>query len=235
MFLSRSSFICLTGLATLLLSSCVEWHIGLNIRDAAELRTGLDARYPVDGELYVSRQPLPKEAELWWCLVHLVPPSSKEILYARLPEMEYKERHCYVVEGYTPWGDWHSGHERSDERLTGKSRWVAVKKQSVYLLPDDFQLPDDARRIQIPRENLEKESVFSLAVHRNMGARIAAAPFDYCLDYVLSFASSSVVWVVTPVYGLIAWPAYGAARQLQNAPDTESLPHEGERGNGHKH
>ncbi len=169
-------------LLSLLLPSCVRWNIGERIRSATAVYVGADTRHPVDGKIYRSN-----------CQVYM---------YA--PEVTFRMR-LAIVEPFAVkvWP------RRTGLDVTPTGRIVLVENDWIDGPKLVDELPPDCRvleggnwtaELHFPIENNELGLLPGGQNSRgSLGAQIFAAPFDYCIDPLLS-AVTSPLWL--PILGI---------------------------------
>ncbi len=196
----------------LLLPSCVRWHIGAAIRDAADRRVGVDVTQPLDGKTYE----LPKEDR-----------KEPRSYYTRAPEVRYRLKPLPLVEFDDAPSEPPHAREAVDLCPTGRALLIRYEyegeplrgleqkfygalplirpcyREEVQKLPKEARLSRRSKRA-LPR-HLFVESALTQPWHTvaSLGTReyercwpatFAAAPFDYAIDPVLSGVSTAVFW-----------------------------------------
>ncbi len=202
----------LTAFCLLLLPSCVlRSNIGHNIREAGELCTSVSLR-PVNDTIYMT--PGQRKAS-----------PGVTTAYARLPEVTFRcKSHCFAAHSYQ--------RTCEDIRPTGKVRTALVACQGTgcpYNVKAFVEeIPANARAstpTELPEAQIIHDERTLPHTQTSWGRRLAAAPFDYLIDPVLTVgltASGGIIYVaLAPFVGI-----HSACRQQQQAklaPLPESL------------
>ncbi len=190
----------LACVATVLLPSCAQWNIGKKIRESAETHIGINDRMQYN----YHEESLPEGYRL-----HYIAPELRYRL--RTPLVDYRA-FDEVGERYYAYA---SRVVEDDIVPTGRLRHVT-----------DTKMPGEASRTEIGdvcetpvekltrRPGLESRST-PIASRTHLGsagrerstwypaAVVAAAPFDYLIDPVLSVASTPFLWLGCAGFGFI--------------------------------
>ncbi len=212
----------LACVAVLLLPSCImRSNIGKNIREPGTVYTSVYLR-PVDGTIY--RTPQQEAQKAMYC---------KNPAYARLTEVSFRK-------ASRPWFEAHSiliddEPKPHSIRPTGKVRLAEIGVRydgcpdSVTALVD--AIPVDAKEQKAATLPDEEEIALDKgAVHAQVswGRRLAAAPFDYLIDPILSvsmYAGYGVgVVAVSPFAGIYYLVDSSCDQQQKKNPQPTSAP-----------
>ncbi len=166
--------------AALLLNSCIFSNIGKRIRQGGEIHTGLDMSTPADGKLYQT----PAQRR-------------KSEAYMVATEYTYVWREPFFCTHYLFAPGWPSA-SKSHFRPTGRQRPVRITCQDgspLSLLEVVDAIPAAARPAPAKKSGLPggrlMDSSYPISPTPTW-RRVVAAPFDYVVDPVLTFALSSV-------------------------------------------
>ncbi len=232
--------------AALLLSSCVRWHIGAAIRDSSDRRVGVDVTQPLDGKVYE----LPGEAR-----------KKPRSYYTCAPEVRYRlERLPLVAFDDAPFEPPHA-RAAVDLRPTGRTLLVRYEyeqeplrgleqklygtlaairpcyREAVQELPKEARLCRRSLSRHLFAESALKQprhTVNSLGTReheRCWPATLAAAPFDFAIDPVLSGVSTGVMWTgaaVASPFIYLTITVDDLRRQWRNNARRRTMPLEGE-------
>ncbi len=199
-------------LAATLLCSCVESRIGLRIREMGEVHTGVDYLHPVDGKVYQTPAQRSKK-----------PPQACVLA----PEITYRVGHSFY-HLHAPYDcDLTSQYGIRPTGRTLVARIDCGRADSyTKLLKDEVggTIPAGAR--PSPAEGLIRPGKFDQIDYGDLAPvtpspawrSIAAAPFDYLIDPVLSAAGTTVLWTGI----LVATPVLYVSHQIHRA--TRSSP-----------
>ncbi len=195
--------------AAVLLSSCVEWRIGENIRELTETRSYLELTEPQGGCYYASRSPLPEQPEAAVGFIVRTGTEEGELLYARVPVAEYTPSTSLVV-WHVPYGDGVQTRLYAEHR-TGETRLVARDGKNLYILPESAQMPKDARPLsphKAPLREGERELIATRHNFWHVPASVLAAPFDYAIDPLLMVVTTPLVDAGACLLGALWYPIY---------------------------
>ncbi len=193
----------ITALLCLVLSGCAQYNLGQRIREGGEIHTGVDVLSPAQGKLY--RTPGMAEAHT---------------AYAQLPEVTCRLQTPIIttpadsdgerrrVRNATP-----TGQTRAALILCassdGATRQTPEPRSFIKLvdtIPADA-LPIDAGKAAEGAQEQPGSYGWLSTTECGWGRRLAAAPFDYAIDPVLSAAHTilavPVAIVATP--GFLIW------------------------------
>ncbi len=194
----------------LLFPSCVRWHLGAAIRDAVDVRVGVDVEHPVGGKVYMRELPAKPNGLL------------EREYYAHAPEVSYHQSTPWVEFDDAP-GEPPLARPAVRVRPTGRvvlarfkherERWrglehklLHVQKPSRATYCEEVSAPPPGATLTLrePREDAPAPTVASLGTRehrRSLTAAIVAAPFDYVVDPVLSSVSTVLFWTGAAVVG----------------------------------
>ncbi len=189
----------------LLLPSCVQWDIGQNIRECAELRVGVNpnVRYTCPPEAAASVAPRDPQRPGLYRTVFLAPEvtfRTHSPLINGAPLSEPAR-----VSDITP-----TGHLRVVAMFYRKpDGWRTVVGERCDLPPEEltpFVAAEGDRKKRPPLySELDSHRLGCAGAQRSKwypAAAVAAAPFDYVIDPLLSVVSTPVLWVGAAVYSL---------------------------------
>ncbi len=181
------------ALILLLLPSCVQCHIGQRIREGGVLHTGVNILHPVDGKLY--RTPAMRK---------------DNTAIARAPEVTY----CVYSPLLTLVGEQDSYRIAGKVTPTGQTRVVRMhcekeyKQCSLYPANTPRQFIELAKGIPANAEACPVGKAEKIGVSKSenpdiygslteptkpgIARRLAAAPFDYLIDPVISVAHTAI-------------------------------------------
>lgn len=186
--------------AAVLLSSC-SWHLGAGIREAHEVRTGVDISRPVDGKLYAARNPL----DGWDYYVQApvvtynpdtpIVAAGQDMFLKGIPDgaRNVKDtgdfRWCRVlreVTGGVTTGNYAELRQTNDGSLFVESLPAGARPAGV-IHPE----PGCTAPLYIKRE----------FTRWHAPASVLAAPLDYVVDPILSLVTTPVYLIIEPVCG----------------------------------
>ncbi len=194
----------LLAAASLLLSSCVHpscllvnWHIGENIRLAGEKHIGVEVTQPVDGKIYRPR------GEDAWGTAYLYAPEIRYTLGTTLVDSA-----CFGI----IWGGGSlfvremepTGQVHLVRAWRTRSRATRFE-QTVEAIPpgcEPLSVPEEPHRIfaDVTYGSLSHTEV-------GLGRTLAAAPFDYVIDPLLTVGSTALTLggavLALPVCGVL--------------------------------
>ncbi len=185
-------------LLCLLLPSCVQWNIGLRIRENGETHTGVDVFHPVDGQ------------------IHRAPGmGSCDDAYIRAPEVTYTRRTPLVeAQGWF----WYTGDPWKKAlhiRPTGREHWALASCE--HSTPGSFQRkatpPAETSATPVEEADARRQALASSYgslshTEASTARRLAAAPFDYLIDPALTGVSTLAHAIPTACVGVVALPLF---------------------------
>ena len=177
----------LIALLPLSLVSCTYSNFGSCIRNSGLTHTGVDVRHPMDGKVY--RTPAQRKVDEF----------SEAWGYVRAPELSYRLDHPFFI-SYNIKGD-HNEPEPYDIRPTGKVRLALA---GGYDRPSSFKksvesIPANARACSV-KPNKESKPVLDddqPQPRPSWWRYVAAAPFDYLIDPVITVAWNTTTYTVS--------------------------------------
>ncbi len=247
--MNRHALRLLLLLAALLLPSCVRWHIGAAIRDAADYRVGVDVTQPLDGKVYELPDEARKKPRSYYTCAPEVRYRLERLPLVEFDEVPFEPPHARAAKNLRPTGRTllvRYEYEREPLRGLEHKLYGALPAMRPCYREEVQELPKEARLSRrstraLPR-HLFAESALKQPRHtvNSLGTRehercwpatIAAAPFDYAIDPVLSGVSTAAFWTgaaVASPFIYLTVTVDDLRRQWRNNARRRTMPLEGE-------
>ncbi len=184
-----SFFVCAAAIL-LVFPSCVQWNIGERIREAGQRHTGGDICHPVDGKVYSIPTPGVNNSKDYFVM-------AQEVTYRRRPPLFSNDYDLF-------WGALGvacAPEEAVDVQPTGRIIAAAISCDGD-MVPRSFKkqvnaIPAFATAMPVGNMvSLETKSPFDYGSISHTEAsttrKLAAAPFDYVVDPILTAGHSTL-------------------------------------------